>query len=155
MDVSLVCIAADGAEELWKMQIEAFSGLLDQYQDFDTSPGNEPIEKVRKRLNQYFTYFYFIYMDGVKVGAIRIEDKKDIAQKKRISPIFVMPQYRNRGIAQQAIRLAEELHGSENWELGTILQEKGNCHLYEKMGYHLTEKREKVNDKLTLVFYEK
>ena len=57
MDISLVRISANDAEELWKMQIEAFSGLLEQYQDFDTNPGNETVEKVRMRLNQYFTYF--------------------------------------------------------------------------------------------------
>lgn len=39
--------------------------------------------------------------------------------------------------------------------LDTILQEKGNCYLYEKMGYRKTGKTEKINDRLTLVFYEK
>ncbi len=155
MEISLVRVSASDAEELWRMQIDAFSGLLKQYQDFDTNPGNEPVEKVRMRLNQHFTYFYFIYMDDVKVGAIRIVDKKEAGQKKRISPIFVIPEYRNRGTAQRAIRIAEELHGSDSWELATIFQEKGNCYLYEKMGYHLMEKRERINDKLTLVFYEK
>lgn len=66
-----------------------------------------------------------------------------------------MPEYRNHGIAQKAILVVEELHGSSDWELDTILQEKGNCHLYEKMGYHQTGKTEIVNDKMTLVFYKK
>ena len=55
----------------------------------------------------------------------------------------------------EAIRLAEEIHGAANWELDTILQEKGNCYLYEKMGYRQTGKTEVVNDKMTLVFYKK
>lgn len=66
-----------------------------------------------------------------------------------------MPKYRNQGIAQKAIIAVEELHGSSNWELDTILQEKGNCYLYEKMGYHQTEKTKIVSDKMTLVFYKK
>ena len=34
-------------------------------------------------------------------------------------------------------------------------KEKGNCYLYEKMGFKSTGKTEKVNDKMTLVFYQK
>lgn len=59
------------------------------------------------------------------------------------------------GIAQQAIAEAERIHGSEGWELDTILQEKGNCYLYEKMGYKATGKTEEINQRLTLVYYEK
>ena len=51
--------------------------------------------------------------------------------------------------------MCEQLHGCENWELDTILQEEGNCHLYEKMGYHRTGETKRINDKLTLVFYKK
>ena len=61
----------------------------------------------------------------------------------------------HRGIAQKAIRLCENIHGSDCWILDTIMEEAGNCHLYEKMGYHETGHKEKINDKLTLVFYAK
>jgi hypothetical protein len=45
-----------------------------------------------------------------------------------------MPEYRNRGLAQKAIKLAEEKHGCSDWELDTILEEKGNCyHLIREM----------------------
>ena len=60
-----------------------------------------------------------------------------------------------RGYAQQAMQLAEEIHGSSGWELDTILQEKGNCHLYEKMGYKQTGETKVVNERMTLVFYHK
>ena len=66
-----------------------------------------------------------------------------------------MPEYRNQGYAQQAIKEAERIHGKQNWKLDTILQEKGNCYLYEKLGYHQTGKTEQINDKMTIVFYEK
>lgn len=56
---------------------------------------------------------------------------------------------------QKAIRLCEKLHGEDNWELDTILQEPKNCYLYEKLGYRQTGKTEVVNDRLTLVSYEK
>lgn len=107
------------------------------------------------RLNQPFTYYYFIEANGIIVGAIRVIDKQEEGKAKRISPIFIMEEYRNKGYAQKALQLVEEIHGNSDWELDTILQEKGNCYLYEKMGYHQTGKTETINNKLTLVFYKK
>lgn len=75
--------------------------------------------------------------------------------RKRIAPIFIMPQYRNRGYAQLAMLEAEKIHGEDNWKLDTILQEHGNCYLYEKMGYKRTGKTKIINEKMTIVFYEK
>lgn len=51
--------------------------------------------------------------------------------------------------------MCEEIHGTEDWELDTILQEPKNCHLYEKLGYRQTGKKRVINERLTLVFYEK
>ena len=107
------------------------------------------------RLNQSFTYYYFIEANGIIVGAVRVVDRQEEGMAKRISPVFIMKEYRNKGYAQKAIQLVEEIHGSSNWELNTILQEKGNCYLYEKMGYHQTGKTETISNKLTLVFYKK
>ncbi len=155
MEVKLIKIVTDDAEKLWKMQAKAFQGLYEKYQDAETSPATEKIDKIITRLNQPFTYYYFIEANGTIVGAIRVVDKKEEGQAKRISPIFVMEEYRNKGYAQKALQLVEKIHGSSNWELNTILQEKGNCYLYEKMGYHQTGKTETISNKLTLVFYKK
>lgn len=154
MNIKLIRATIEDSKELWQMQLESFQSLLDKYQDYDTNPASEPIDKIIYRLKQEETYYYFICMDDVKVGAIRVIDFKSDGNK-RISPIFILPKYQNKGIAQIAMQLCEQLHGSENWELDTILQEEGNCYLYEKMGYHRTGKTEAINDKLTLVFYEK
>jgi GNAT superfamily N-acetyltransferase len=151
--MKLIKATLNDAEFIWKMQKESFASLLEKYQDFDTSPAAEPLEKMVYRLEQPQTYYYMIEADGEIAGAIRIVDEKDGKTRKRISPLFVLPQFQNRGIAQQAILEVEKIHGSENWELDTILQEKGNCYLYEKMGYINTGKTVEINDKLTLVFY--
>lgn len=87
-------------------------------------------------------------------GAIRVVDMKD-GSPKRISPIFIMKEYRNKGYARQAIKEAEIIHGDTNWELETILQEEGNCRLYESLGYRRTGKTEIINDRMTLVYYIK
>ena len=155
MKVSLERINGEAAEKLWKMQTTAFRELYDKYQDTETNPAAEPIDKIMVRLNQPFTYYYFILADNVAVGAVRVVDKHEYGRAKRISPIFVMPEYRNRGLAQKAIKLVEERHGCSDWELDTILEEKGNCYLYEKMGYYQTGESKVINDKMTLVFYKK
>ena len=155
MKTKLVRIGIQDAEKLWKMQVKAFEDLYKKYQDTETSPATEGIDKIQMRLNQPFTYYYFIEVNDITVGAIRVVDKKEVETAKRISPIFIMNEYRNKGYAQKAIQLVEEIHGNSDWELDTILQEKSNCYLYEKMGYRQTGKTEKINDKLTLVFYRK
>lgn len=142
------------SKTIWKMQIDAFEELLEKYHDYDINPGYEPIEKVEARLSQPFTYFYFIIENGNTVGAIRIVDMKD-GSRKTISPLFIMREFRNKGYAQATITAAEAIHGSDNWKLATILQEQGNCHLYEKMGYHKTGQTDIINDKMTIVYYEK
>lgn len=129
-EVSLLRADVNDAEKLHAMQIKSFWKMLEKYQDYDISPANESVEKVEMRLKQEFTYYYFICVGTKKVGAIRVVDKKEIG-------------------------LCEEIHGKYGWELDTVLQEPGNCHLYEKMGYQKTGITKAVNERLTLVFYEK
>lgn len=155
MEVTLSRAKIGDAKELHVMQVEAFRELLEKYQDFETSPANEGVEKVEERLRQDFTFYYFICIGQQKVGAIRIIDKKENGKNKRISPIFVLPKFQGKGIAQSAIRLCEKMHGNGNWELDTILQEPKNCYLYEKMGYRQTGKITVINERLTLMYYEK
>lgn len=154
MDVKLIQATVDDAELIWRMKKEAFAELLAKYQDMETNPGNEPLEKDIYRLQQDFTYYYLIQFENEYVGAIRIVDKEE-NEKKTISPFFVLPKYRNRGIAQQTLKLVEQIHGAQNWLLDTIMQEEGNCHLYEKMGYHRTGEMKEVSDIMTLIVFEK
>lgn len=152
--ITLRKATAEDIEKIWKMQIEAFRALLEKYQDYDLSPAAEGVDKIRARYEQPWTTYFFIEADGNDVGAIRVVDRKD-GSRKRISPLWIMEEYRGKGYAQAAITAVEELYGADNWSLDTILQEKGNLHLYEKMGYHQTGKIEHINDRMDIVFYEK
>lgn len=155
MDIKLIKANIKDAETIWTMQKSAFNELLQKYQDYDTNPASEPLEKTIQRLNQPFTFFYFISLNREIIGAIRVIDKHNNQEKKRISPIFILPPYRHNGYAQEAIRQAELIHGSFGWELDTILQEQPLCRLYEKMGYAKTDRTKKINEKMSLVFYIK
>ena len=155
MDIKLIAANLEDLNTILQMQKEAFAELYAKYQDTETSPATEKYENILFRFNHPETTYYFITANDEKVGVIRVADHKDGTTRKRISPIFIMPEYRNKGYAQQAIKEAERIHGKNHWKLDTILQEKGNCYLYEKLGYHQTGKTEQINERMTIVFYEK
>ena len=152
MNIELKRVTINDINEIIKMQKESFKILLERYNDGDLNPYNESFEKVKYKIENY--YYYFIVIDGEKVGAIAINDKKD-GTRKKIAPIYILPRFQNKGYGQLAMKEAEKIHGESNWKLDTILEEKGNCHLYEKFGYKQTGKFEKISDIQTIVFYEK
>ena len=121
-NVELKAATEDDMQTIWEMQISAFSDLLEKYQDYEMSPAAESFEKVMARYRQPWTTYYFIVAEDEVVGAIRVVDKKD-GSRKRISPIWIMQEHRNKGYARSAITAAEQIYGSENWCLDTILQE--------------------------------
>lgn len=65
-EIQLIRISAQDAEKLWKMQIAAFQDLYAKYKDTETSPATEPLEKVVMRLEQPYTYYYYIKVETSK-----------------------------------------------------------------------------------------
>lgn len=154
MNIFLTKSKLKDAEIIHEMQIKSFMPLLEKYRDYETSPANEPLEKIIERINQPFTDYYIIESDNIAVGGIRIVKKDN--KNYRVSPIFILPEYQGKGIAQKVFQIIEQIYcDAKVWELDTILQEKGNCYLYEKIGYIKTGEIKVINDKLTLVFYKK
>ena len=154
MNVSLRLAVLSDAELLWDMQKRSFRETYENYRDDETTPYLEPLARTQMRLQESITRYYVIEEGGVPVGGIRIRDHGKDAPKV-LGPLYVLPEMRGRGIAQKAIKLVESIHGSENWLLDTILQETGNCHLYEKMGYRQIGVSQIVNERMTLVLYKK
>lgn len=155
MNVTITKATYEDIDQIHAMQLIAFKPLLDKYQDFEISPGNEPRERVVERFNQPFTDYYLIHYGDETVGAIRIIHKEDQGFC-RVSPLFILPEFQSKGISQQVFKLIEERYSwAKKWTLDTIKEEAGNCHLYEKMGYVWTGKTEKINERMTIIFYEK
>lgn len=152
--VTLIRANAEDTSLALAMQQEAFAQLLERYQDHAISPATESFEKIRWKIAHPGNFYYFIQAEETVVGGIRVIDIGD-GSRKKISPIYIMPPYRGKGYAQAAIREAEEIHGAAHWKLDTILQETGNCYLYEKMGYHQTGRRTVIKEGMTIVDYEK
>ena len=155
MCIQLELIPISDAETYRQMQQRAFAELLERYRDYDTNPACETPARTRAKFTQPGRVYYYICHGDTRVGAISVVDPGTPARPKRISPLFILPEYQRRGFAQAAIREAERLHGAHGWMLATIAQEAGNRHLYEKMGYHRNGWESAVNERMTLIGYEK
>lgn len=154
MDVTLEKAEESDAPALLAMQKKAFWPLLEKYQDYSTSPAMETIARTQKRIAEPSGGFFKIVADGNWAGAMCIRQGEEEAVW--IGPIFIDPAFQGKGIAQQAMVAAEE-HFSDKrvWKLATLLEEPGNCYLYEKLGYARIGGCVPINDKATLVYYEK
>lgn len=143
------------ADTVFMIQQAAYKPLYEKYQDDSTNPYMETKQTVLRKYTREGTAGYIFTLDGASVGAVRIH--VDHAKKcSRVSALCVLPQFQGRGIAQKALLEIEKLYPDiERWFLDTIQEEPGNCHLYEKIGYKKTGKTEMINEKMTLIFYEK
>ena len=154
MELRLERATDKDAQSIFEIQIKAFQPLLEKYKDHDSNPANETIDRVLTRINNPHGGFYKIVADNTLVGAICVFWKE--GAQFWISPMFILPSYQGKGIAQKAITEIEKMFPQAvTWELATILEEKGNCYLYEKMGYNKTGVSKKLNDHATLFFYKK
>jgi GNAT superfamily N-acetyltransferase len=154
MAIRLEKAGIEDAKALHAMQVKAFLPLLEKYQDTETNPASESLEKTLYRISDPLTGFYKILRDNILVGGIAV---KHIAPKTIfLGPIFIDPGFHNQKIAQKALELIEDrLPDVDVFELATILQEEANVHLYEKMGYACTGEQKKINTSIHLVFYRK
>ncbi|WP_172251335.1 GNAT family N-acetyltransferase [Saccharibacillus deserti] len=153
MSITLSLAGPEDAHTIHDMQIRAFAPLLEKYRDTNTSPASESVKDVRRRIEQPFTDYYVIQKDAKTVGAIRIVRSES---RCRVSPVFVLPEYQGRGIARETFKWIEAMYAdAPRWELDTVLQEEGNCRLYESLGYRRFGEHKVVNERMTLVYYEK
>ena len=161
-NITLTLATEKDAELIHLMKYEAFLPLYEIYRDDEISPVKEPLEKVIAILERKASEYYIIKADGLPVGAIRVCHRKRDYEPPAgevpayISPLFILPRFQNRGIAQIAVKMVFDLYPEATvWRLDTIKQEEGNCHFYEKLGFVKTGVEHIVNERMTLIDYEK
>ena len=154
--IELELITSGEAEGLRKLQVEAFIALYEKYRDDITSPAKESLEKITQKIIEDNSDFYFILFNGKRVGGVRVKWHNG-RNVKWISPIFVIPQFQNKGIARAVIERLFEVYSFDTieWRLDTIKQEEKNCYLYEKCGFVRVGNETVINEKMTLVEYTK
>lgn len=139
---------------LYELQRRTFLPLLEKYRDEQVNPAAESYEMFCAKLARTGTDPYVILRSGLPVGGVRILHRAGGMHK--VSALGIAPDCQNAGAAQTALRLIEALHpDARGWMLDTIAEEKGNCHLYEKLGYVRVGAPRRINERLTLVDYQK
>lgn len=152
--VELVLATEKDAELLHQMKHETFLPLYGIYHDDETSPVKEPMEKVIRCIQMENSDYYLIKFQNEFVGGVRIVEKQEGVFS--ISPMFILPEYQNRGIGYAAIQKVIALYSKAiTWRLATILQEKRDCHFYEKCGFYRSGWKKEINELMDVVGYEK
>ncbi|WP_079505158.1 bifunctional NUDIX hydrolase family protein/GNAT family N-acetyltransferase [Mesobacillus jeotgali] len=150
--ISLKKASIHDAEELLALQKEVFLPLYKKYNDHETSPVTQTIERFSERFEQ--GDYYKIFYHDTLAGSVHVHEKSPGLMRLRI--INILDRFHNRGIAQQVMKRLELMHPeADAWELDTILTEERNCYLYEKVGYRRTGEAKTINDDLTLIRYLK
>ena len=153
MKIKLIKATVDDAQNLLAMQKICFMPHLQRYRDYESSPATATIDTILWIIEN--ENYYKIMYDNKCVGAINVRKDNDLGEYK-LRTINILPEYQGKGVGQVAIPLAEQLFpDATKWYLETLADMPENRHLYEKMGYVFTGKTEMINERLTLVFYEK
>ncbi|KYH31397.1 hypothetical protein CLTEP_23930 [Clostridium tepidiprofundi DSM 19306] len=151
-NIKLSKATVDDAEELLSMQKEVFMPLYKKYNDHETSPVMQTMERFLGRF-EFGDYYKILYENNL-AGSVFVYEKEPSIMRLHI--INILEQYQNRGIAQEVMKRLELIYPqAESWEIETILTEKRNCYICEKMGYVQNGNFKVINNKLTLVTYIK
>lgn len=150
--VELVLIKENELKTAYKMHRRGFLPTFLKYYD-RINPIFESYRKFKFFYHYPDTYMFWIMLDGMDVGEIWINIKDGSA---RLARLFVLKEFQNKGVAQNAIKIAENLFPDyKRWRLDTIKEEKNNCHLYEKLGYIPCGVERRINKRMTIIEYEK
>lgn len=154
MNIFLTKTNINDSNQIHEMQIKGYKALLEKYNDFDTNPGAETLERVKRRFAFNTVDQYFISLKDKHIGYIRIQRLDEAVY--RLSQMFILPEFQEKGYAQASIKYAESLYPeAKKWVLNTIKQEDKLCYLYEKMGYKLTGSEKNITNGMDLVSYAK
>ena len=148
-------VREDELPQLLEMQVKSFMPLYEKYHD-DGSPAIESLERIKKRAERPNRKYYFVVKDGARVGVINVgHNDPEEKHVSFISPLFILPEYQNKGYGYVAIMKAFELYPDvTTWKLDTIKEEPANCHLYEKCGFVRVGEEKVINERMTLIDYE-
>ena len=154
MSIQLKRATIADSEIIHEMQIAAYKPLLDKYEDYDTNPAAETLERVKERFRINAIDHYLICAEDENVGYLRVIRYDE--NTYGLSSVLILPKFQGNGYAQATMSQIELMYPpARKWLLRTIKQEPKLCHLYEKMGYKQTGTAGSIKSGMDLVHYEK
>jgi GNAT superfamily N-acetyltransferase len=137
-------------EDILSLQKLAFQSEAKLFNDYTITPLTQSIESIEEDFKNNL-YLKAVH-DGKILGSIRAHEKENICY---IGRLFVHPDHQNKGIGKSLMYHIEELFNScKMYSLFTAKRASKNLYFYDKLGYRIV-REEKVNEKLTFVFYSK
>lgn len=105
-------------------------------------------------MSQTNSYYFFIIYNQYEVGLIRVMLDSEDMMVGKISPLLILPEYENNGLAQMALlEIEHKFYNVKEWHVDTIKQESKLLHLYTKSGYRFTGHAEvHIKEAMDLVF---
>lgn len=132
MKLKIIRSTVDEANILLDIQKEAFSEDLERYQDYNTSPATESIERLRNKIINSF--HYTIFLDDEIIGGIEV--RKLSNTQCYLNRLYLTPKCHNKGIGTKLMNFIEdEFPEALEWTLSTPYMNYRNHYFYEKHGY--------------------
>ncbi|WP_042149973.1 GNAT family N-acetyltransferase [Paucisalibacillus sp. EB02] len=151
MNIILSRTNLDETIQLLEIQKKAFADDLKKYQDHESSPVNETIERLRLKIESFF--YYTIWFNDEIIGGVDIRDLGE--GKYRLNRIFISPEFQGEGIGTRIMQqIEDEFPQAVQWSLDTPHLNAENHHFYEKLGYKKVGEHE-ITEKLRLIDYVK
>lgn len=151
LEFEIVPSKYEEADQLLKLQKEAFHSDLIKYKDFHLSPAAESWENfvIRMLTSSHFS----IYVNDRIAGGICVV--KRAKNHNYLYRIFLGSEYQNYGLGSKILPQLEHRYPEvKKWSLDTPKDNQRNRHFYEKLGYQKTGEQ-MINEYLTLIDYEK
>jgi ribosomal protein S18 acetylase RimI-like enzyme len=151
LSIKIVPSKSAEANELLKIQKEAFYSDLIKYKDYHTNPAAESLDYFLYRMQN--SLHYSISINGRLAGGIcLIKQTKDHYYLYRV---FLGSEFQNKGYGSKILKQLEgQFPQVKKWSLDTPKDNRRNRHFYEKFGYTKIGERQ-INEYLTLIYYEK
>ena len=150
LSLSVTPATSADAQEILDLQKLAYQSEAAIYQDYGIPPLTQTLPQIEAELQNQL--FLKAMSAGQIVGSVRAYLDQDTCY---IGRLIVHPAYQNLGLGRQLMGAIEGCFPqARRYELFTGHRSQRNLYLYEKLGYQRFG-REKVSDKLTIIFLEK
>jgi len=137
-------------EEILALQKLAYQSEAAIYEDYDMAPMKQTLPQIKEDfINQVFLKEE---RDSRIIGSVRAYEKDGVCH---IGRLIVHPAYANKGVGTALLYAMEEQFAlCGTYRLFTGHKSAKNLQFYQSRGYREVS-REKINEKLTLVYLEK
>lgn len=132
----------------------SFLPLLEKYNDIEYSPATKRLESLVAEIIHPTSDTYLLQKYTDYIGYVRVNKRNE--GEYSISDLCIDPFHQGRGHAQYFLNEIEGKYPDARiWSLVTILEEKTDCYLYEKLGYIQLDVLKEINPEMHLVLYTK